>query len=483
MTAAADPKRRTHHAKPAAHAVPADIEMEQNVLGCLMMAPAGTLEVVTDAGLTDEAFYRPEHRKVFAAVVALAERNVGIDEKTVGAELQRRGQLVEVGGKVALYTMAQRVPAIANAKAYVHEVIDQAKLRRLTEIGADIARMGYERPGGDDPDALWSRAAELVAEAPTAAGMETRTLASLLPGLYDTWIDRHERKVKVAGLRSGYSGLDSKLGGFLNGRLYLVAGRPAMGKTSWAMNVAENVAVDGTHALVFNMEMRDEQLASRVVSGQSRVDAKRLLLSSPVDADFPPLLAAIERLTNSGAADRLHLKEVGGATPVLVRTVARRLARRLERRNDRLGLIVVDYLQLMQPGRRVENEQAALTIVSRELANLAMELDVPVIAVSQLNREVERRNPPRPMLSDLRGSGSLEQDASAVLLLYRPDYYKLGTPETEGRAEVQIAKARDGEIGEVWLDWLGKYTRFEDPTPRRVPSGTPGAATVLEQVV
>jgi replicative DNA helicase len=442
-----------------AHMVPQNIEAEEAILGSMLRSTFG-VEVAEQMGLKAEHFYRPSHRTLFNVIMELAVAGT-VDELTVVNQLKQQRVLGEVGGAANVMSLSERCPAVANSRAYAQEVLDQAVLRRLVETGNAISVLGYEHP--DTPEALVSQAGELVAtvDAP-GAEREFVPMDDLLDGLYAEWMKRADEGGGIVGNRTGLTQLDAKLGGLQPGKVYVIAGRPGMGKSAFAMNIAEHVAIiEQQHVAVFNFEMDPADLTARMVSSIAKVNGHRLTNTAPKEDDWEHIVAAMRRIQTK-APGRLLLSPSSQLTPFQIRTRTRRLKRRLEREGGELGLVVLDYLQLMHLGKRSDNREQEVSAMSREVKAMAMELQVPVLLLSQLNRGVEMRADKRPMLSDLRESGSVEQDADVVMLLFRPEYY-FGdeTPSDKlGKAEVIVAKHRRGKPGSVWLAFIDKYTRF-----------------------
>jgi replicative DNA helicase len=437
--------------------IPQNLEMEEAVLGAILQSPKA-FEAVEQTGLKESDFYRESHQTIYRAVLSVAERDGKVDELTVSTELERQGHLQRAGGTVGLYTLTQRVPAIANAQAYANEVIEQARRRFLVNVGHQITKLGYE-PGSGQARDLINRAAELVAgiEADTEAD-EWVTLDELLQPIYDQASERYRDGISP-GLQTGFTIFDERVGGLHPTELTIVAARPGMGKSAFVTNIAEYVAVElGKDVAIETLEMSAPELASRILSSQARVSGKRVRQTVPRAEDFTPMFEAMQRLRER-APGRIHIGASGSATPFGLRMKCRRLAKRLKRQGRELSLVVVDYLQLVDADGRHDNRTAEVTQISRQLKRLAMELNVPVVAVAQLNRGVELRADKRPLLSDLRESGSLEQDANVVVLLYRDDYYNKQSMEPNV-CEVNIAKNRNGSTGVLTLGWEPQFTRF-----------------------
>ena len=445
----------------ASHLPPQSLEAEEAILGAMLMS-ATAIEIAADLRLRERDFYRPSHRTIFRIIMQLADRDT-VDELTVVSELRHQNLLAEVGGAAAVMTLAERVPAVANARAYALEVIDQATLRALVETGHEIARLGYEHP--EEPDRLVDMAGGLVGDiSHQRSGGDFVDASELLGPIYDELAERAEKGEVATGLMTGFHDFDARTGGLRPGNLVIVAGRPGMGKTSWAMNVAEHLAIDPDAeggVAIFSLEMTPQDLMTRMMCSVAKVNQQRIRNGIPQEEDWPHLVDAVGKLMKP---DKLFISEARELTPMTLRAQCRRLARQLKDKGG-LRLVVIDYIGLMDGGRRGDdgsNRTNEITYISRQLKSLALELEIPIIALSQLNRSVENRQPPRPNLSDLRDSGAIEQDADMVLFLYRPEYYMRDeTPvEWQGKAELIVAKHRNGQPGTAVLGFLGPYTKF-----------------------
>jgi replicative DNA helicase len=442
-----------------------------------MMMSQNALDAVEDVGLNAGDFYAPAHRTIFEAIHKLREAaNEQVDELTVTAQLQQDDQLENVGGQTFVYSLTQRVPAVANTRSYAEEVVRQSTLRALVRTGETISALGYEHP--DDPQALIDQAGTIVMDLTRQreqSGWEDPS--SVLGEVFDELSARAENGGRLKGLTSGFADYDAITGGLHPSTVSILAARPAMGKTAWALNVVENVALRAKKPVaVFSLEMDAGDLLTRMMCSVAKVDSKRIRIGVPHNDDWPLLVDAIGRI--SAAKDNLYIDQSSSLTPLELRSKCRRLHQTLRHKGG-LGLIVIDYLQLMEAGRRMDNRQVEIAFISRQLKTLARELKVPIIALSQLSRAVEARVDKRPILSDLRESGSIEQDADLVMFLHRPEYYEQDNPELRGLAELIIAKHRNGEVGTINLGFRARYTQFVNLTksasgPGGVPSGAPG---------
>jgi replicative DNA helicase len=385
---------------------------------------------------------------------------------TVSEQLERRGRLTDAGGLAYLGTLAGDTPTAANARSYAQIVRERALLRRLIEAGREIASSVFSDDGLSARD-LVDRAEGLVfeiAEQGIRTGAGAVRVSALLPGLIDKIDEWHSHPDKLRGLATGFTDFDNKTGGLRPGDLIIVAGRPSMGKTTLAVNMAEYAAVSPdskASVAIFSMEMPAEQLVTRMLASIGHVPLNSIRSGRISDDDWVRITAATGQLSEA----RIFIDESPALTPTDLRARARRL-----KREHGLDLVVVDYLQLMQVPGTKENRATEIAEISRGLKSLAKELSVPVIALSQLNRAVEQRNEKKPVMSDLRESGSLEQDADMILLIYRDEVYDKNTTK-KGMAEIDLAKHRNGETGTFLLTFQGQYTRFVNYAPDTYAEG------------
>ncbi len=428
---------------------PHNLDAEQSLLGAMLLARDAIAAALETCGTDD--FYKPAHGHVFDAITTLYSRGEPADPVTVADELGRAGLLEAIGGLSALISLQADTPATTNASRYARIVEEHALLRRMIAVAGEIAEMGYSVP--DDVAAVVDRAEALVFD--VAERRVTDSLKPLQNLLVDT-LDRLERLFDrgeaITGVPTGYVDLDERLYGLQPSSLVIVGARPAMGKTAFALGMAAHAAVVArAPTLVFSLEMSHEELTQRLLVAEARVDAGRIRNGRLAEADWPKISQAIARLGDAP----LFIDD----NPNLTVMEMRAKARRLKAREGSLGLIIVDYLQLMSSRSAVENRQIEVSSISRGLKILARELEVPVVALSQLSRNLEMRADKRPQLADLRESGSLEQDADVVLFLYRDEMYN---PESadRGTAEVIVAKHRNGPTGKCQLAFLDHYTRF-----------------------
>ena len=437
---------------------PHSIEAEQAVLGGLMLENGAWDQIADRVG--EEDFYRHDHRLIFRAIADLAERSSPFDVVTLSEWFQSRGELETVGGLAYLGTLAKDTPSAANIRAYADIVRERAILRRMIEVGTAIADNGYNADGRDSKELLddAERRVFEIAERGARAQQGFRSIKSLLKNTVEHIDSLFERDDPITGLPTGYNDFDEMTSGLQAGDLVIVAGRPSMGKTTFSMNIAEYAAIKRkTPVAIFSMEMPGEQLAMRMLSSMGRINQQRLRTGRLEEEDWPRLTSAVSMFTEVP----LFIDD----SPALSPTEIRARARRLMREHGELGLIVIDYLQLMQAGSRAgENRATEISEISRGLKALAKELSVPVIALSQLNRSLEQRPNKRPVMSDLRESGAIEQDADVIVFIYRDEVYNPESPD-KGTAEIIIGKQRNGPIGTVRLTFLGQYTKFENFTP------------------
>lgn len=436
---------------------PHSIEAERAVLGGLMLDNA-TWEEIGDR-LRGEDFYRRDHQLIFAALDDHAERAAPFDVVTVSDWLEARGELEAAGGLSYLIGLANDTPSAANVRAYGNIVAERAMLRELIRAGGEIAGSAYATEGralAEIIDTAERRVFE-IAERGSRSRQGFRQVRTLLKDAVDRLHELQASKSHITGLPTGIGDFDERTAGLQDGDLVIVAGRPSMGKTALAMNIAENVAISEKRpTAIFSMEMPAVQLTLRMVSSLGRINQGRLRTGQLADEEWPRVTSVIEMMSEAP----LYVDDSAALSP----TELRARARRLKREQKGLALIVIDYIQLMQVPGTSENRATEISEISRSLKALAKELNLPIVALSQLNRGVEQRPNKRPIMSDLRESGSLEQDADVVVMLYRDEYYNENSPE-KGLAEILIAKQRNGPTGTVKAAFLERYTRFENYIP------------------
>ncbi len=436
---------------------PNSVEAEQALLGGLMLDNQAWDKVADRVSEAD--FYRPDHRLIFVAIKELANRNEPRDAVTLSEFLERREQLTEVGGLGYLGTLAKDTPSAANIVAYADIVRERGLLRELIEVGNKIAASAYRTEGRPAKDLVDDAENHVLRIAQRGERQEAGfvMLKDVLPGTIDRLDTLHQAKGDITGVPSGFKEFDQLTAGLQKGELVVIAGRPSMGKTSMAMNIAENAAFKKLHlpTAIFSMEMSTEQLAFRLISSLGQVNQSHLRNGRFSDDDWPRINGAIQQM---GEAP-LFIDDSAALTPADLRARARRL-----KREHGLELIVVDYLQLMAVPGTKENRATEISEISRSLKALAKELQVPIIALSQLNRSVEQRTDKKPVMSDLRESGAIEQDADVIVFIYREEVYDTNTPR-KGIADINVAKQRNGPIGEFRLTFRGEFTRFDNYVP------------------
>lgn len=446
---------------------PVSPEMEEAVIGGMLISDRARRIALDEIQLTAAMFDSPRLQQVFATITAMQDAGIGIDELSVANRMRAKKQLVDGLTYADVLALGDKCPAVSNIKAYAVDVRDLAIRRSLIKRGEQISALGFEMPC--EPVELIPLAGQIIDEMTARVGSSgsagiTTAAAELMP-FVESLDDRRLRGAALSGLSSGFTVMDERMGGLRPGELTILAGRPGMGKTALAAGIAESLVFgSGVDVYSVNLEMRERQQIGRLMARMGGVSLKAVR-GLPSEADVELAAGQAQRLYES--AHRLHMDQASDLTVAQIRNRARGLARNLRKEGRELGLVVVDYLQLITPPTGERNETAALTLISRGLKAMALELGVHVLALSQLNRSVEDRTPPRPRLSDLRGSGSIEQDADTVLFLFRPDYYlKDDTPvELEGKAELIAAKMREGEPGTDELRWDGEFVRFSDWKP------------------
>ncbi len=433
---------------------PHSISAEQAVLGGLMLDNS-TWDQIADR-VVEVDFYRREHQLMFRAIERLADHNKPFDAVTLGEELDRLGALEDCGGLPYLADLAAETPSAANIRAYADIVREHAVKRQLIKVGTTIADSAY-RPEGRDSRELVDDAERLVfeiAEARSKGQGGFEPLKHLLTKAVDRIETLFQQEDAITGLPTGFSDFDEMTSGLQPSDLIIVAGRPSMGKTTFAMNMTENVALKtGRPVAVFSMEMPGDSLAMRMISSLGRIDQHRVRTGRLDDDEWPRLTSAVSLLAEAP----VFIDD----TPALTPTELRARARRLKREHGDLALIMIDYLQLMQAPDVGENRATEISMISRSLKALAKELNVPVLALSQLNRSLEQRPDKRPKMADLRESGAIEQDADLIVFIYRDEVYNEDSPD-KGTAEIIIGKQRNGPIGTTRLTFLGQYTKFEN---------------------
>jgi len=435
---------------------PHSIEAEQSVLGGLLLDNAA-YDKISDL-VSESDFYRDEHRRIFRSIQRMLERTKPADVVTVAEALDAAGETEHTGGLAYLGELAQNTPSAANIRRYGEIVRERAILRQLVTAGDEIASSALN-PLGREPKTLLDEA-EAKVFAIAESGMRHQTgfqhINPLLTQVVERIQELHDRDnaSDITGIPTGYDDLDKMTSGLQPGDLVIVAGRPSMGKTSFSLNIAEHVAIEyGAPVAVFSMEMGGAQLAMRMLASVGRLDQQRVRTGKLNDDEWSRLSYALGKIHEKA----IYIDETPALNPIDLRA----RARRLHRQCGKLGLIVIDYLQLMSGSSQGENRATEISEISRSLKGIAKELECPVIALSQLNRSLEQRPNKRPVMSDLRESGAIEQDADVILFIYRDQVYNPDSPD-KGTAEIIIGKQRNGPLGTCRLAFLGEYTRFEN---------------------
>jgi replicative DNA helicase len=434
---------------------PQNLEAESSVLGGILLEN-DAINIVLEL-LRPEDFYRESHRKVFRAMIELTDRSEPVDLITLSDYLNGRGELDAVGGSAYLASLADSVPTAANISYYARIVREKSILRSLIRTATEIATRGYEEQGNVEEfldtaeKVIFDISEKKIKASFVAVGDMIKDTLKTVEKLY-------EHKEMVTGVPTGYEDLDKLTAGLQPSDLIIVAGRPSMGKTAFSLNIAANAAFAGVGVAVFSLEMAKEQLVLRMLCSEARVNNSKVRSGYLAERDFPKLANAAGRLHEA----LIYVDDTPAISVLELRAKARRLVRD---RSKKVGLIVIDYLQLMRGMGGASNREQEISEISRSLKALAKELAVPVIAISQLNRRVEDRGDRRPMMSDLRESGAIEQDADVIMFIYRDEVYNQNSEE-KGKAEIIVAKQRNGPIDKVELTFLNEFMRFENYTPR-----------------
>lgn len=434
---------------------PHSIEAEQSILGGLMLDNS-KWDVVGDRVLEDD-FYRQNHQLIFRVISKLASAGSALDVVTVAEELEQAGELENAGGMAYLGLLVEKTPSAANVRAYAEIVHERAVLRRLISVSGDISDSAFNPKGRTTSDLLDEAERKVFQIAESRSGQEggpqsvnpvlTKTLERI-----DLLFNSTE---SITGVTTGFRDLDEMTSGLQPSDLVIVAARPSMGKTAFAMNLVESVLIKAEKpVLVFSMEMPADSILMRMISSLGMINQTRVRSGKLEEDDWPRLTSAVSMLKDKP----LYIDDTAGLSPTEVRSRSRRVAREIK---EDFGMIMIDYLQLMQIPGSTEGRTAEISEISRSLKALAKELNCPVVALSQLNRSLEQRTDKRPMNSDLRESGAIEQDADVIMFIYRDEYYNEDSPD-KGLAEIIIGKQRNGPIGKIKLSFQGQYTKFND---------------------
>jgi replicative DNA helicase len=434
---------------------PHSIEAEQSLIGGLLLDNTAW-DRIGDA-VSDADFYRDDHRRIFIHIRKLVEAGRPADVVTIYESIEKSNEVDQTGGLAYLGEIANNTPSAANIRRYAEIVRERAVLRKLVVVGDEIASSALN-PAGRDVKQLLDIAEQKVFEIGEAGNRNTQGFVSIRPLLGEVvekvqeLYDREDQS-EITGTPTGFTDLDNMTSGLQPGDMVVIAGRPSMGKTAFALNIAEHIGVEvGLPVAIFSLEMSGPQLAMRFLSSVARIDQTRMRSAKLTDEDWDKMTVALGKLHDAP----IFIDETGAINS----TDLRARARRLHRQCGKLGLIVIDYLQLMSSNREGENRATEISEVSRSIKSLAKELQVPILALSQLSRKVEERNDKRPLMSDLRESGAIEQDADIIMMMYRDEYYNKDKGDNKGVAEVIIGKHRNGPTGTVRLTFLGEYTKF-----------------------
>lgn len=455
----------------AARVPPQNVEAEQAILGSLLLDSESWDKVADIIDAND--FYKPQHQVVYRAISDLHHKNNPVDLITVSNHLQSIGEINNAGGAEYLVEVVGRTVSSANISTYSQIVREKALLRRMIHASSDIIENAYEE-NFEDVNVFVDQAEEKfykLSEAKKTEGLinpmdVVRTSIEKIEDLY-------KRKADITGVASGFTQLDRMTSGLHGGELIIVAARPSMGKTAFSLNLAQHMALrQGKTVAFFSLEMSKESVMMRLLASEARINMKDIRSGQISDSAWPKLISAAGHLSES----KLYIDDSSGISPLEVRTRARRL-----KAQGQLDIIMIDYLQLMDLKQKVESRERAVSEISKTLKTIAKELDIPVIALAQLNRGVEGRTEKRPMLSDLRESGSIEQDADVIMLLYREDYYDKENPDAHGNAEVIVGKQRNGPTGTVKLRWEAEFGRFRDADPEPRHPNPPQNVTSIQQ--
>ena len=429
---------------------PHDLEAEQAIIGSMLTDKDAVISAIEV--LKEDDFYREDNKAIYSAILNLYNRAEPIDIITVKSELESMGKFEKVGGLEYLAELPEKVPTTANAMKYIKIVEEKSTLRRLIKTANEIIELGYS-PTEDVEDIMEGAEKKIFNIMQDKSQKSYTPIKDALVESFTKLEELYNRKQHITGVPSGFTELDYRTAGFHGSELILIAARPAMGKTAFALNIASNAALKGNTAVaVFSLEMSKEQLVNRILCSESMVDSNKVRTGKLEEDDWTKLAGTIGPLSEA----EIYIDDTPGINIMEIRAKCRKL--KLEKN---IGMVVIDYLQLIQGSgnRRSGSREQEISEISRSLKILAKELDVPVIALSQLSRAAEQRPDHRPMLSDLRESGAIEQDADIVMFLYRDDYYNQDS-EKKDIAEVIIAKHRGGSTGTVELLWLGSYTKF-----------------------
>ncbi len=433
--------------------LPQSVEAEEAVLGAVLVNPMSLGRIVEF--IRPESFYKPAHKIIFEAILELFRKNEPIDILTVSEHLRNKEELENAGGRAYINDLALNVVTTANIEFYAKIIQEKEIKRALINAGSEIVSMSYEN---EETDTVLDNAQKLIFN--IAAQKDSSDLVpiqDLVVTSYEQIELRYNNKDDLVGVTTGFYDLDALTSGLQKSDLIILAARPSMGKTAFALNLAQNVALKGKKGVaIFSLEMPKQQLVKRMLCSEAEVDTQRITSGHMQPKDWEKLVEAMTRLSDA----RIYIDDTSGVTATDIKAKCRRLM--MEEKD--LGLIVIDYLQLMEGGGNPNDRNQQISAISRSLKGLARELDVPIIALSQLSRGVEARPNKRPMLSDLRDSGAIEQDADIVMFIYRDEYYNKDDVTNKGKAEIIIAKHRNGPTGDINLLFQSNITKFKNPT-------------------
>ena len=428
---------------------PQDVHAEQSVIGGMLLSKDAIADCVE--GLKGTDFYRPAHELIYDAILDLYSRGEPADAITVSDELTKRGDLVRVGGQAYLHQLVSSVPTAANAGYYAEIVAERAVLRRLVDAGTKIVQMGYGQGGGDVADIVNAAQAEIYAVADKRGGEDYAVLGDVLEATVDEIEHASGRSGEMTGVPTGFTDFDNLTNGLHPGQMIVVAARPAVGKSTWGLDIARSAAIKHKMTTVlFSLEMSRTEITMRLLSAEASIQLQNMRKGTMRDEDWTRLARTMAEVSDAP----LFIDDSPNMNLMEIRAKCRRL-----KQQHNLRLVIIDYLQLMSSGKRVESRQQEVSEFSRALKLLAKELEVPVIAISQLNRGSEQRQDKRPQMSDLRESGSIEQDADMVILLHRESMYERESPR-EGEADLIVAKHRNGPTDTITVAFQGHYSRF-----------------------
>lgn len=433
--------------------LPQSVEAEEAVLGAILVNPLSLGRIVEF--LKPESFYKPSHQKIYAGMLELFRKNEPIDIVTISEHLRNKEELELVGGRPYINDLALNVVTTVNIEFYAKIIKEKEIKRALINAGSEIVSMSYEN---EDTTNVLDNAQKLIFN--IAAQKDTSDLvpiSDLVVSSYEQIEYRFNNQDELVGVTTGYYDLDAITSGLHKSDLIILAARPSMGKTAFALNLAQNVALKGKKGVaIFSLEMPKQQLVKRMLCAEAEVDSQRITSGHMQPKDWDKLIEAMTRLSDA----KIYIDDASGVTATDIKAKCRRLM--MEEKE--LGLIVIDYLQLMEGGGNTSDRNQQISAISRSLKGLARELDVPIIALSQLSRGVEQRPDKRPMMSDLRDSGAIEQDADIIIFIYRDEYYNRDDVNNKGKAEIIIAKHRNGPVGTVELLYQNNITKFKNKT-------------------